>query len=109
MLGTGIYPLNLPGTPPVRFTVTCSHIFKADRAVTQPIGPLDQCSRGSSQTNGRPVGSEHGLKKIGTALRRNKRSIEREQRVIQDHAFRIQACVIRQSSQVCGQIGERLT
>ncbi len=46
MLGTGIYPLNLPATPPVGFTVARSHIFKADRAVTQPIGPLDQGRRG---------------------------------------------------------------
>ena len=107
MLGTGIYPLNLPATPPVGFTVARSHIFKADRAVTQPIGPLDQGRRGPRQTNRRPVGSKHGLKKIGTALRRNERGIEREQRVIQDHAFRIQARVVRQRSQVCGQIGDR--
>lgn len=100
MLGTGIYPLNLPATPPVGFTVARSHIFKADRAVTQPIGPLDQGRRGPRQTNRRPVGSKHGLKKIGTALRRNERGIEREQRVIQDHAFRIQARVVRQRSQV---------
>ena len=107
MLRTGIYPLNLPATPPVGFTVARSHIFKADRAVTQPIGPLDQGRRGPRQTNRRPVGSKHGLKKIGTALRRNERGIEREQRVIQDHAFRIQARVVRQRSQVCGQIGDR--
>ena len=106
MLGTGIYPFNLPASPPISLTETGSHFLKTDRAVTQPVGPLDQSRRRPSQTDGRPVGSKHGLEQIVTPLRWNEGGIERKQRVMHDHVRRIQPSVVRQSGQVRGQVGD---
>ncbi|MCY1361613.1 hypothetical protein D9M69_482840 [compost metagenome] len=107
MLGTGVYPLNLPATPPVRLTETSSHVLETDRAVTQPLGPLDQGRRGPGQTNRRPVGGEHGLEQVTTTLLWNEWRIEWKQRVMHDHVRCIQPSIVRQSNQMRRQVGDR--
>ncbi|GAB1153541.1 MAG: hypothetical protein WStaPseu_36770 [Shewanella algae] len=105
---TDVHTLNLPTSPPIGLPEFCHHFLYTERAVTQPLGPFDQCCGGTSESyNYGHVWSQHGLEKSLPALLWDERRIKREEGVVDHQITCVQACVARQTFQVAGQVGNR--